>query len=102
MQVPPEVPVTHETIGPSGTGKTTLLTCNLVKPTSGTIAFDDIRMDFGFSAAIKYRLLGSSWGHADYELKRSQLAVGRGERGSLGPSKVNVSGQGLVIVRINS
>ncbi|GLR55505.1 hypothetical protein GCM10007919_02270 [Rhizobium indigoferae] len=48
MQVPPEDPVTHEAIRPSGTGKTTLLTCinHLVKPTSGTIAFDDIRMDF--------------------------------------------------------
>jgi L-cystine transport system ATP-binding protein len=36
-------------IGPSGTGKTTLLKCinHLVKPASGTIAFDDIRMDFG-------------------------------------------------------
>jgi L-cystine transport system ATP-binding protein len=36
-------------IGPSGTGKTTLLKCinHLVKPSSGTIAFDDIRMDFG-------------------------------------------------------
>jgi len=35
-------------IGPSGTGKTTLLKCinHLVKPSSGTIAFDDIRMDF--------------------------------------------------------
>lgn len=35
-------------IGPSGTGKTTLLKCinHLVKPASGTIAFDDIRMDF--------------------------------------------------------
>jgi L-cystine transport system ATP-binding protein len=36
-------------IGPSGTGKTTLLKCinHLVKPSSGTIDFDDIRMDFG-------------------------------------------------------
>jgi L-cystine transport system ATP-binding protein len=36
-------------IGPSGTGKTTLLKCinHLVKPSSGTIAFDDIRMDYG-------------------------------------------------------
>ncbi|EJZ16548.1 ATP-binding cassette domain-containing protein, partial [Rhizobium sp. Pop5] len=36
-------------IGPSGTGKTTLLKCinHLVKPSSGTIAFDDIQMDFG-------------------------------------------------------
>ncbi|MGV4791899.1 ATP-binding cassette domain-containing protein [Rhizobium sp. F40D2] len=35
-------------IGPSGTGKTTLLKCinHLVKPSSGTIAFDGIRMDF--------------------------------------------------------
>lgn len=35
-------------IGPSGTGKTTLLKCinHLVKPASGTIVFDDIRMDF--------------------------------------------------------
>ncbi|MBX4906508.1 MULTISPECIES: amino acid ABC transporter ATP-binding protein [Rhizobium] len=35
-------------IGPSGTGKTTLLKCinHLAKPASGTIAFDDIRMDF--------------------------------------------------------
>ena len=35
-------------IGPSGTGKTTLLKCinYLVKPTSGTIAFDQIRMDY--------------------------------------------------------
>lgn len=36
-------------IGPSGTGKTTLLKCinHLVKPSSGTIAFDNIRMDYG-------------------------------------------------------
>ncbi|MDR9764119.1 amino acid ABC transporter ATP-binding protein [Rhizobium redzepovicii] len=36
-------------IGPSGTGKTTLLKCinHLVKPSAGTIAFDGIRMDFG-------------------------------------------------------
>ena len=35
-------------IGPSGPGKTTLLKCinHLAKPASGTIAFDDIRMDF--------------------------------------------------------
>jgi L-cystine transport system ATP-binding protein len=35
-------------IGPSGTGKTTLLKCinYLVKPASGTIAFDQIRMDY--------------------------------------------------------
>lgn len=35
-------------IGPSGTGKTTLLKCinYLVKPASGTIAFDGITMDF--------------------------------------------------------
>jgi len=35
-------------IGPSGTGKTTLLKCinHLAKPASGTIAFDDIKMDF--------------------------------------------------------
>ena len=35
-------------IGPSGTGKTTLLKCinYLVKPSSGTIAFDEIRMDY--------------------------------------------------------
>ncbi|PDT27206.1 amino acid ABC transporter ATP-binding protein [Rhizobium sp. L9] len=35
-------------IGPSGTGKTTLLKCinHLVKPQSGKIDFDDIRMDF--------------------------------------------------------
>lgn len=35
-------------IGPSGTGKTTLLKCinYLVKPTSGTITFDQIRMDY--------------------------------------------------------
>ena len=35
-------------IGPSGTGKTTLLRCinYLAKPTSGTIAFDQIRMDY--------------------------------------------------------
>ncbi|MBB4192252.1 L-cystine transport system ATP-binding protein [Rhizobium aethiopicum] len=35
-------------IGPSGTGKTTLLKCinHLAKPASGTISFDDIRMDF--------------------------------------------------------
>ena len=35
-------------IGPSGTGKTTLLKCinYLAKPTSGTIAFDQIRMDY--------------------------------------------------------
>jgi L-cystine transport system ATP-binding protein len=35
-------------IGPSGTGKTTLLKCinHLVKPSSGTIAFDDLRMDY--------------------------------------------------------
>ncbi|WP_380181239.1 amino acid ABC transporter ATP-binding protein [Kalamiella sp. sgz302252] len=35
-------------IGPSGTGKTTLLRCinYLAKPASGTIAFDDIRMDY--------------------------------------------------------
>lgn len=35
-------------IGPSGTGKTTLLRCinYLAKPSSGTIAFDDIRMDY--------------------------------------------------------
>lgn len=36
-------------IGPSGTGKTTLLKCinHLVKPSSGSIAFDAIRMDYG-------------------------------------------------------
>ena len=35
-------------IGPSGTGKTTLLKCinYLVKPTSGTIRFDEIWMDY--------------------------------------------------------
>ncbi|MEK1892514.1 MAG: amino acid ABC transporter ATP-binding protein [Rhizobium sp.] len=35
-------------IGPSGTGKTTLLKCinYLVKPASGTIAFDNIKMDY--------------------------------------------------------
>ncbi|MBK0000882.1 amino acid ABC transporter ATP-binding protein [Erwinia sp. S43] len=35
-------------IGPSGTGKTTLLRCinYLAKPSSGTITFDDIRMDY--------------------------------------------------------
>ena len=35
-------------IGPSGTGKTTLLKCinSLVSPSSGTIAFDQIRMDY--------------------------------------------------------
>jgi L-cystine transport system ATP-binding protein len=35
-------------IGPSGTGKTTLLKCinYLTKPASGTIAFDDVRMDY--------------------------------------------------------
>lgn len=35
-------------IGPSGTGKTTLLKCinYLVKPASGTITFDQIRMDY--------------------------------------------------------
>ena len=35
-------------IGPSGTGKTTLLKCinSLVTPSSGTIAFDEIRMDY--------------------------------------------------------
>lgn len=35
-------------IGPSGTGKTTLLRCinYLAKPASGTIVFDDIRMDY--------------------------------------------------------
>jgi len=35
-------------IGPSGTGKTTLLRCinYLAKPTSGTIAFDQLRMDY--------------------------------------------------------
>src|SRR4051812_31093477 len=35
-------------IGPSGTGKTTLLKCinYLAKPTSGTITFDQIRMDY--------------------------------------------------------
>lgn len=35
-------------IGPSGTGKTTLLKCinYLAKPTSGTIEFDRIRMDY--------------------------------------------------------
>jgi L-cystine transport system ATP-binding protein len=35
-------------IGPSGTGKTTLLKCinYLVAPASGTIAFDQIRMDY--------------------------------------------------------
>ncbi len=35
-------------IGPSGTGKTTLLRCinSLAKPSSGTITFDDIRMDY--------------------------------------------------------
>ena len=35
-------------IGPSGTGKTTLLKCinYLVKPSSGTIALDQIRMDY--------------------------------------------------------
>jgi L-cystine transport system ATP-binding protein len=35
-------------IGPSGTGKTTLLKCinYLAKPTSGTITFDEIRMDY--------------------------------------------------------
>jgi L-cystine transport system ATP-binding protein len=44
-------------IGPSGTGKTTLLKCinHLVKPASGTIAFDDIRMDFArpYKAAVQ-------------------------------------------------
>ncbi|WP_412066840.1 amino acid ABC transporter ATP-binding protein [Rhizobium sp. SYY.PMSO] len=36
-------------IGPSGTGKTTLLKCinHLAKPSSGTITFDEIRMDYG-------------------------------------------------------
>jgi len=35
-------------IGPSGTGKTTLLRCinYLAKPDAGSIAFDDIRMDY--------------------------------------------------------
>ena len=35
-------------IGPSGTGKTTLLKCinYLVKPSSGTIAFDQLHMDY--------------------------------------------------------
>ena len=35
-------------IGPSGTGKTTLLRCinYLAKPTAGTIALDQIRMDY--------------------------------------------------------
>lgn len=35
-------------IGPSGTGKTTLLRCinYLAKPTAGIITFDDIRMDY--------------------------------------------------------
>ncbi|SJM34994.1 amino acid ABC transporter ATP-binding protein [Mesorhizobium delmotii] len=35
-------------IGPSGTGKTTLLKCinYLVKPASGTIAFDKLKMDY--------------------------------------------------------
>lgn len=35
-------------IGPSGTGKTTLLKCinYLAKPSSGTIAFDNIRLDY--------------------------------------------------------
>lgn len=35
-------------IGPSGTGKTTLLRCinYLAKPSSGNIVFDDIRMDY--------------------------------------------------------
>jgi L-cystine transport system ATP-binding protein len=35
-------------IGPSGTGKTTLLKCinYLAKPTSGTISFDQVRMDY--------------------------------------------------------
>jgi len=35
-------------IGPSGTGKTTLLKCinYLAKPTSGTIKFDQVRMDY--------------------------------------------------------
>jgi L-cystine transport system ATP-binding protein len=35
-------------IGPSGTGKTTLLKCinHLAKPASGTIAFDQIKMNF--------------------------------------------------------
>ena len=35
-------------IGPSGTGKTTLLKCinSLVTPSSGTIRFDEIRMDY--------------------------------------------------------
>lgn len=35
-------------IGPSGTGKTTLLKCinHLAKPSSGTITFDQIRMDY--------------------------------------------------------
>lgn len=35
-------------IGPSGTGKTTLLKCinYLTKPTSGTITFDDVQMDY--------------------------------------------------------
>ena len=35
-------------IGPSGTGKTTLLKCinHLAKPSTGTIAFDEIKMDF--------------------------------------------------------
>lgn len=44
-------------IGPSGTGKTTLLKCinYLVKPASGTIEFDEIRMDYGHTnkAAIQ-------------------------------------------------
>ncbi len=36
-------------IGPSGTGKTTLLKCinYLAKPSSGSIMFDQIRMDYG-------------------------------------------------------
>ena len=35
-------------IGPSGTGKTTLLRCinYLAKPSSGNITFDQIRMDY--------------------------------------------------------
>lgn len=44
-------------IGPSGTGKTTLLKCinYLVKPTSGSITFDQIRMDYQYAdkAAIQ-------------------------------------------------
>lgn len=36
-------------IGPSGTGKTTLLKCinYLTKPNSGSITFDDVHMDYG-------------------------------------------------------